>query len=240
MESCPVCGAQFESWLDIMNHSCSTGPACSLSVHQQQEQDPMIPVWAHRDSSETIREHVRDSAHQPSFYMLPDLSDVLCSEDDDALSSEDHGPEHQKPCVSCTRHADVRFLCANERMCYNCCESRSACTCSRGSSCAMHYVVLGDHFDELVPTPVLMTMPSAHGLHNLMNPVPDVPQNPGYRLRTVRAGWKQTMQVYMCFLLNDMFPQTMKLCMEGANTKEHLFGECILSIAGVHRQIVIT
>ena len=114
----------------------------------------------------------------------------------------------------------------------------------------MHYVVLGDHFDESVPTPVSTTMQvqeggdvtvkEAHGLRNLMNPVPDVPQNPGYRLRTVRAGWKQTMQVYMCFLLNDMFPQTMKVCMEGANTKEHLFGECILSIAGVHRQIVIT
>ena len=104
----------------------------------------------------------------------------------------------------------------------------------------MHYVVLGDHFDESVPTPVLMTMPSAHGLHNLMNPVPDVPQNPGYRLRTVRAGWKQTMQVYMCFLLNDMFPHSMKVCMEGANTKEPLFDECILSMAGVHRQIVIT
>ena len=66
----------------------------------------MIPVWDHRgsmavdvddsssdlsDSSETIREHVRDSVHQPSFYMLPDLSDVLCSEDDDAVSSFNEG-----------------------------------------------------------------------------------------------------------------------------------------------------
>jgi hypothetical protein len=62
------------------------------------------------DSSETISEHVRDSVHQPSFYMLPDLSDVLCSEDDDALSSEDHDPEHHNPCAICVRSADVRLM----------------------------------------------------------------------------------------------------------------------------------
>jgi hypothetical protein len=102
----------------------------------------------------------------------------------------------------------------------------------------MHDVDLDDDVDESVPTPVLMTMPSAHRLQNLVIAIPDAPQNPSYRFHTVRAGWKQTMKVYMCFLLNDMFPHSMKVCMDGTNTNEPLFDECILSMAGVHRQIV--
>ena len=53
MESCPVCGAQLESWLDVLNHSCPTEPACP------QEQDPMIPVW---DQSGSMAVDVDDSS----------------------------------------------------------------------------------------------------------------------------------------------------------------------------------
>ena len=39
---------------------------------------------------------------------------------------------------------------------------------------------------------------------------------------------------------HHMLPQSMKVCMEGANTTELLFDECILFMAGVRRQIVTT
>ena len=49
-----------------------------------------------------------------------------------------------------------------------------------------------------------------------------------------------TMKVYMCFFLNDMLLHSMKVCVEGADTKEPLFDECILSVSGVHRQMATT
>ena len=60
----------------------------------------------------------------------------------------------------------------------------------------MHSVVLGDPFEESVPTPVSTTMQVQEG--------GDVTVKEAYRFCTLRAGWKQTMQVYMCFLLNDI------------------------------------
>ena len=86
----------------------------------------------------------------------------------------------------------------------------------------MPYVVIGDEFDE-----------------SASHQVTEMLQNPGYRLRTVRAGWSTTVKVYMWSLLNDTLPCSMKVCIEGANTKDPLLDERILSMAGVHRQSAI-
>ena len=177
MGSCPLCGTQANSLQEILNHNCITvcDQTGLMTVCDQTKQvlyktrqfvtrqvlsssdidDSSVPIWI----------------PQPRSYMLPSLRRFLFGEGGDDLSddssdasgddsmqkrhaevrhAEFHAEEARRrgKCVNCKRHAEGWLSCTNEIMCLRCIESKTQCTCSKGSSCTLSFILFDDESDE--------------------------------------------------------------------------------------------
>ena len=147
MVSCPLCGTQANSLQEVLNHNCIT--ICDQSGLMQVE--PMIVLVSHEESSSDIDDsRVPIWIPQPRSYMLPSLSRFLLFGEggDDSIDDSSDASGDDSKCVKCKRHAEVRLLCTNEIMCLMCIESKTQCTCSKGSSCTLSFILLDDESDE--------------------------------------------------------------------------------------------
>ena len=147
-------------------------------------------------------------------------------------------------CAICTRPAHVRLTCTKELMCTVCVESKYVwaahiVTCSIGSSCPMDFTVLEDFED----CPDFVIEYEADDEDEQLSKAPwgHVPapwriRGPGgfveqFPLADMWGGWQLRINVYMCFMLNDLVPN-----LEGARPLKHPMGMSSCACCMLHAQ----